>query len=168
MKCPACSNQLTVKNVAGINLDVCDEGCGGIWFDQFEFKKFDEAKEPDAETLLNLKITKKLSAGNTQYKCPKCLDITMLRHYSSAKKKVTLDECGNCAGIWLDAGELHEIREEFATEADRQKAAEALFSQMFDSQLKEAQDKSKAEAEKVLRFGKSLRFICPSYYIQGK
>ena len=41
MKCPACENELTDKDVGGVTVDICNGGCGGLWFDNFEFKKFD-------------------------------------------------------------------------------------------------------------------------------
>jgi Zn-finger nucleic acid-binding protein len=34
------------------------------------------------------------------------------RHYFSAKRRVEVDQCPNCGGYWLDAGELAAIRAE--------------------------------------------------------
>ena len=39
------------KNIDGVQLDVCDGGCGGIWFDWFELQKFDEPHEHAGELL---------------------------------------------------------------------------------------------------------------------
>jgi uncharacterized protein len=36
MKCPACFNELTQLQVGSLVVDVCQGGCGGIWFDAFE------------------------------------------------------------------------------------------------------------------------------------
>ncbi len=36
MKCPACGNTLTQMNADTITVDVCKEGCAGIWFDNYE------------------------------------------------------------------------------------------------------------------------------------
>lgn len=169
MKCPACTNQLSARMVAGVTLDVCDNGCGGIWFDKFEFKKFDERKEPDAETILNLKITTKpVHNADERLNCPKCANVKLMRHFSSIRRKVTIDECAMCAGIWLDAGELHDIRDEYESETDRREAAEKLFSQMFDDRIKEAKAKSTSEVHNAQAFAGALRFLCPSYYIKGK
>ena len=41
MKCPACYNELTPRRAGQITVDVCDGGCGGIWFDNFELKRVD-------------------------------------------------------------------------------------------------------------------------------
>jgi Zn-finger nucleic acid-binding protein len=169
MKCPVCTNELSARTVAGVTLDTCDGGCAGIWFDQFEFKKFDEKKEPDAETLLHLKINPAVQrTASMQLSCPKCLSFKMIRHFSSVKRKVTVDDCPNCAGVWLDAGELTEIRNEFETEYDRKKAAETLFTEMFEGDMKLEHQQSLASAGKARAFANALRFICPSFYVPGK
>jgi Zn-finger nucleic acid-binding protein len=36
------------------------------------------------------------------------------RHFFSAKRRIEVDECPNCGGYWLDAGELAQIRAEKA------------------------------------------------------
>ena len=51
MNCPACERALVTKTVHGVDLDICDGGCGGVWFDAFELTKFDECHE-EAEELL--------------------------------------------------------------------------------------------------------------------
>ena len=45
MKCPACSNEMTQVLIKDIALDVCEDGCGGIWFDWFELNRIDEPHE---------------------------------------------------------------------------------------------------------------------------
>jgi len=42
MNCPACGNILEQMTVGDVTVDVCQRGCGGIWFDNFELEKFDE------------------------------------------------------------------------------------------------------------------------------
>ncbi len=169
MKCPACAKTLSVQTVAEVTLDVCAAGCGGIWFDQFEFKKFDEKKEPDAEAILNLTAANPLTANTRdQHDCPKCQNIKMMRHFSSPKRKVVMDECPKCAGVWLDAGELTQIKDEFASDAERSASVDKLFLEMFGSQVISEKLKSKAQVDKAQAFANALRFVCPSYYIKGK
>ena len=50
MKCPACENELTEKIFANVPLDVCEGGCGGVWFDWFELQKFDDIIEYHAKS----------------------------------------------------------------------------------------------------------------------
>ena len=165
MTCPACGSALSPRTIAGIQLDCCEAGCHGIWFDNLELKKFDEPHEP----VIHKFATPSANPGTyTKRKCPKCKDITLFKRFSSAKKKVEVDECGQCAGIWLDAGEIESIRSEFKTEGERVAAAEATFQEMFGAALDEKRAKSQEELESARRIARVFKFICPSYYIPGK
>ncbi len=169
MDCPVCSNQLSSKAVGQVNLDVCDNGCGGIWFDQFEFKKFDESLEPDAETLLSVKITQAQPAGKSDlHDCPKCGGVKMMRHFASVKRGVVMDQCPMCAGVWLDAGELTAIRNEFGDEESRKRAALSLFDEIFGEALKQQKMQTEENLRKSKKFANALKFILPSAYLPGK
>jgi Zn-finger nucleic acid-binding protein len=153
MKCPACGNQLKEMNVEGVTVDVCDGGCGGIWFDNFELKKFDEPHEPAGALLRDIARDESIVVDNTQKrKCPKCDNITMMRHCFSIKQQVEVDECAGCAGIWLDYGELETIRSLFESEQERVQAADAHFAQLFD-ELEQAESESKIESKMPNLFG---------------
>ncbi len=52
MNCPACKNTLEAITIENITLDVCQNGCGGIWFDNFELMKIDEPDEYDGGELV--------------------------------------------------------------------------------------------------------------------
>lgn len=165
MNCPACQNKMTTQKISQIALDICTHGCGGIWFDQFEFKKFNEAHEPDPDAEITLNLPKVPVSKTTDLMgCPRCPNkqIRMHRKFASPKRAVTIDECPNCAGIWLDLGELQILRSEYKTEQEREKAAEKMIDDLFGHKLKEEAAKSQAQTEKGLR--KALRFLSPSYY----
>ena len=132
MKCPACANYLTPYYASPITLDVCANGCGGIWFDAFELQKMDEVHEPVREELINLRPKKELPETQLTAKrvCPKCEGIVMMRHFYSPLKKVMVDECPNCGGFWLDAGELAGLREENKLEKERKRATQVRLSQI--------------------------------------
>ena len=49
--------------------------------------------------------------------CPRCETIKLQRHFFSAKRRVEVDQCPNCGGYWLDAGELESILREQAETA---------------------------------------------------
>ena len=169
MKCPACSNQLQEMTVGDVTVDVCRGGCGGIWFDSFEFKKFDEPHESAGEELLDVEQDTGIVVDHTKrLKCPKCDDIVMMRHFFSVKKEVEVDECPGCGGFWLDAGELRKIRRMFNTEEERHKAAGEYFSEVFGADFAAMQAEDEAKLAKARRVSNMFRFICPSYYIPGK
>ncbi len=170
MNCPACKRALTPKTAGELTVDACDGGCGGIWFDHFELRKVDERAEPAGPILLEVARDPAVSVDpSARYGCPKCTDgVVMMRHFWSVKRAVTMDECPECGGIWLDAGELAKIRDEFATETDRHAAADAEFSKLFDGQLAAEHEKSAEQLQRAQRFARAFRFVTPSWYLPGK
>lgn len=169
MKCPACANHLTQITAGKITVDACEGGCGGMWFDRFELQKVDEAHEPAGEVLLHVQRNPQIKVNQTQKRhCPKCENIVMMQHFFSVKRQVLVDECPNCGGYWLDAGELAAIRHQFNSEEARNKAAQEYFSEIADRHLAEMRSHSEQKAEKAHEVARMFRFICPSYYIPGK
>jgi len=168
MKCPACSNQLKQMTIGDVTVDVCEGGCGGIWFDNFELKKFDEPHEADGEQLLDISRDPNLTVDHSKrVKCPKC-DVVMMRHFFSIKHNVEVDECPQCAGVWLDAGELGRIRTLFDTEAEKVKAFDEYFDSVFGKEFAAMQAQDEEKLAKARRVANVFRFICPTYYIPGK
>jgi len=169
MKCPACGNSMEECPVAGINVDVCRRGCGGVWFDRFELQKVDEPHEAAGELLLDIERDEDLKVNRSKKrKCPKCKDVIMMRHFFTIKKRIAVDECPGCAGMWMDHGELRKIRDQFTTEEEREKATEQYFSDLFDDELSSRQEKSEARLERARKIARLFRFICPSYYVPGR
>lgn len=169
MNCPACSNKLTAKVIDDVTIDVCENGCGGIWFDNFEIRKFDEPHESAGEELLNIPTNPNVVVNPEQrYNCPVCDDIVMMRHPFSFKRKVTIDECPGCAGIWLDEGELTQIRELFTSEQEREMQTGEFVEQVIGKKLAELEEHDQAELAKAQRFANMFKWICPSAYIPGK
>jgi Zn-finger nucleic acid-binding protein len=118
MKCPACFNELTELQVGSLAVDACQGGCGGIWFDAFELQKVDEEREIAGEPLLKIRRDERLVVDTSRKReCPRCTGIKLHRHFFSAKRRVEVDQCPNCGGYWLDAGELALIRAEKAQAA---------------------------------------------------
>jgi len=169
MECPACSNPLQQMTVSDVTVDVCKGGCGGIWFDNFEIKKFDEPHESAGQQLLDIERDENVTIDYTKrLNCPKCGDVVMMRHFFSVKKQVQVDECPNCGGFWLDCGELGKIRKLFKTEEERHKAAEQYFNELFGDKLAAMRAEDEAKLEKAKKIANIFRFICPTYYIPGE
>ncbi len=135
MNCPACAAPLTEINVGGLTVDLCRNGCGGIWFDNFELSKVDEASESLGETLAAIGFNQEAIVLRNKRPCPRCAGITMLQHKFSREKPVTIDECPNCAGVWLDGGELAAIREPVTTAAERKRATQDFFGKLAAAEL---------------------------------
>ena len=121
INCPACGAEMEkiFMPAQGVHLDVCTNGCGGIYFDNREFKKFDEPHE-DISPLLKVlegKEFKKVDEEQVR-DCPVCGN-RMIKNFSSAKHEVLVDECYACGGKFLDYGELEKIRAQYNTEEER-------------------------------------------------
>jgi Zn-finger nucleic acid-binding protein len=147
MICPVCKNTLKEIDINSIKVDICENGCGGVWFDWLELKKVDEKHETDGLFLLDIPRNEDLVINHSaKRKCPRCEEeIIMLKHFSSIKKEIEIDECGNCGGFWLDAGELKKIRNQFETEADKNKAAKEYISDIFEQEVEKAHSEKERE-----------------------
>ena len=151
MICPACRNPLSSQTVGDITVDVCRDGCGGIWFDHFELRKVDERHEHAGETLLD--IPRRAGAPldpQAKRHCPRCEGVIMMQHFFSIKRRVVVDECAECGGLWLDAGELAEIRGLFPDTAAREAATTAYFNDLAAAMTSSKKTK------------KALRFVAPA------
>jgi uncharacterized protein len=131
MKCPACFNELAEIQLGEVPLDVCQGGCGGIWFDAFELQRLDDPTEV-AGPLLQIKKSQSLSVDfERKRECPRCAGVKLYRHFFSARRKVQVDQCPNCGGYWLDAGELEQIRREREQSKTLKEAQQSTISAEF-------------------------------------
>jgi len=169
MECPACGRQLQQMNVGDIVVDACKNGCGGVWFDNFELDKVDEQHEAAGESLLELERDTNVKVDRSATRtCPKCGGQKMVKHFASSKMQVEVDECPACGGLWLDPEELRHIRDQFADEEERRKAALALFDEEFGGDMAKMRAESEEKSERSRRIARMFRFVCPSYWIPGK
>jgi len=151
-----------------VKVQACKGGCGGLWFDEWTLGKVDQPDQSAGESLLNIPQNESLKVDQSQRrKCPRD-SVVMMRHFWSVKRDVVVDECPKCEGIFLDPGELAAIRADYKSDAERHKAAEAYYSEMFDQQLAGMLRQDKAKLESARRVARIFKFICPSYYIPGK
>ena len=106
--CPRCENKLEHHDYHGNDIDLCPE-CSGLWLDNREFKKLTSEREVFKDDSLPYEyIRKPLSHEDTYLKCPVC-EILMLRRNFRKISGVLIDVCRD-HGIWLDAGELEQVR----------------------------------------------------------
>ena len=115
--------------IGAVTLDACHGGCGGIWFDRGELA-FDPPAKRLAQWLDELAASRTIHVDLAQRRrCPRCADSVLMRHFSSATRAVTIDECPTCAGVWLDSGELERIRSEHISAEDRRRAMTKVFEE---------------------------------------
>ena len=95
IKCPACGKIMEKIFIPqeGINIDICTEGCGGIFFDNREFEAFNEIHEDIS--IIEEKIKNKAFEpvdGNAVRYCPACGG-KMVKNTSKVKCNVIIDDC---------------------------------------------------------------------------
>jgi len=169
LTCPACGHLLTEMTAGDIVVDVCKGGCGGIWFDNFELRKVDEKHEHQGEILLDIeRIPEARVDREAKRPCPRCGGVVMMRRYFSVKRKVEIDECPSCGGIWLDAGELRDIRSEFENEKERRAAFDRYFNDVFGDKIQQDRQGMQEGLEQARSSISAFRYICPSYWTPGE
>ena len=112
IKCPACGTEMKKVFIAdkGINVDICENGCGGIFFDNKEIQEFSGVNDDISEI-------KKVLAGknfmpvdeNKTRICPVC-GIPMIKTKALG---VHIDTCYKCGALFLDNGEFELVRAKF-------------------------------------------------------
>lgn len=110
MKCPACKKPLREKGAGGMTLDICYGGCGGIWFDATELDRITAQAATTLHSIWSVPVSNvKLTEPRM---CPRHPGQVLERKWFSDSKQVEIDQCPQCGGIWLDAGEFSQIFKE--------------------------------------------------------
>ncbi|MBW4493132.1 MAG: zf-TFIIB domain-containing protein [Oscillatoria princeps RMCB-10] len=113
MTCPKCAGNLEAVLHANIEVDRCGN-CKGIWFDSLE-----------AQALKKIEGSESLDIGDTQtgskynemgnINCPKC-HTKMTKMVDLNQPHIWYEKCPVCYGIWFDAGEFKDYKEEDVTD----------------------------------------------------
>ncbi|MCR5260891.1 MAG: zf-TFIIB domain-containing protein [Candidatus Gastranaerophilales bacterium] len=109
--CPACKGKMVkIYTKAGMNVDICLNGCGGIWFDNREIDTFskDEVNYEELHKLYSDKEFNEVTIEKDRV-CPVC-SRKMVQHKVSEKSDVVIDECYTCGGKFLDYGEMESVK----------------------------------------------------------
>lgn len=129
MNCPACGMSMVEEDFGGVLVDVCKNGCKGIWFDWRELKNLDENHEGVGQALEEALESPRLNnADRGPLNCPKC-GLKMREHKYKNAKEVNVDECYACGGFFLDSGELNQTRDSYMNEDEREVYVQRLISE---------------------------------------
>ena len=172
MKCPACQAEMVELDFGGVAVDVCKDGCKGMWFDWFELEKLDETHEGFGQALKEaLEFPRENANNRGPLNCPKC-NIPMHAHQYQSSNQVNIDECYRCAGFFLDSGELGVIRDTFLSDEEKQAYAKSLLEGIpeyqvaqldFEAEKQQFKERKKKVRECAIR--KFTKFVDPSYYL---
>lgn len=109
MKCPKCQGSLEAVVYSNIEIDRCTN-CKGMWFDSLE-----------AQTLKNVEGAESIDIGDPStgselntlgdINCPKC-KTKMTKMVELKQSHIWYEKCPVCYGIWFDAGEFKDFKEE--------------------------------------------------------
>lgn len=166
MVCPACQNQMSERDFGGVKIDVCEDGCKGMWFDWIELSKLDEQNEGFGKALKQALNYPRLNDDNRKpIGCPKC-SIPMFIHKYQSAKEVNVDECYKCAGFFLDSGELKAIRDNHMSQEEQDAYTDKLINQVPEyAKAQEDLEKLEARTQAIRKLTKYIRL---SYYMTGK
>lgn len=111
LQCPRCSVDLAVAHVRNIEIDICPQ-CFGLWLDPVEFNFLTSERDVYTdESIPHYYEKHPISVTHDHYmyiRCPKCHDIMNRKNFKKISG-VIIDECAD-HGVWLDEGELEQIR----------------------------------------------------------
>jgi Zn-finger nucleic acid-binding protein len=109
IQCPKCQGSLETVVYSDIEVDRCTN-CKGIWFDSLE-----------AQTLKNIEGSERIDVGSPatgsefnsveDINCPKC-GTQMTKMVELKQTHIWYEKCPVCYGIWFDAGEFKDFKEE--------------------------------------------------------
>ena len=166
ISCPACGKEMKKIFLPDINLniDICADGCGGMFFDNRELKMLNKDGEQIDEIIKSIegKTFDKVDDSKERI-CPACGAKMVKNKVDNDETKnndfVVIDECYNCGGKFLDYGELekykHEIKDKSATQ--EKPDIQYLYSQIGLVNDSIEQDLAKASPIKKL-FNKLLGY----------
>jgi Zn-finger nucleic acid-binding protein len=109
LQCPKCQGSLEAVVYSEVEVDRCTN-CKGIWFDLME-----------AQTLKKIQGSESIDTGDAatgrkfdkigNINCPKC-HTQMTKMVDLKQPHIRYEKCPSCYGIWFDAGEFKDYKEE--------------------------------------------------------
>jgi len=147
--CPKCLGDMNEVAVEGVTIDVC-ASCRGIWLDPGELAMLRGA-DTDLPHAPEQLTTGSRYLETTTYICPRCEGGFESFEYAPGSGLI-IDRCKDCAGIYLDAGELKKVRAVTA----RQRGLGLTSTNEADSQLREAIRSERKRARHIAAGGSSV------------
>ncbi len=119
VKCPACGKQMSkiMLDSTDFYIDICADGCGGLFLDDKELTYLLKNKEAYNEVIANIQFSNSLILlGDKTYEevndsqtrfCPVCGSMMIKNNVKNAI--VSIDRCQECGVIFLDLAEFEEL-----------------------------------------------------------
>ena len=110
MQCPICARELVDTIIKGIKVEICNGGCGGVWFDWSEIIKIDKFTYSGDDFPVIRRDANHIMDQSRRYICPRCKNIAMTRGFTSIFTDLLLGECQSCGGFWLNGEDVDELQ----------------------------------------------------------
>ncbi|MDR3689481.1 MAG: zf-TFIIB domain-containing protein [Fimbriimonas sp.] len=144
--CPDCRTDLSQKDFFGVTLDTCCH-CAGIFFDEGEVSRIREQGGNSALDALEDRVQPDpghVDSREVDRLCPGC-HTRMRRYRYLYSSPIHLDTCDSCGGVWVQDGELKQMRE-YLDSAKEDSPAAPPASGMGDLSLKVLSGPERARA----------------------
>lgn len=109
--CPKCGGHLQQVIWAGVEVDRC-LCCKGIWFDSLEAETLKAVKGSENLDIGDPNMGSQLDQLTDELDCPRC-DVKLIRMVDIDRHCIWYEQCPACYGVWLDAGEFRDFKENF-------------------------------------------------------
>ena len=162
MRCPACENELLMRKVSGVKVEVCQSSCGGLWFHSSQIKKIKHL-QPGAgyDVLFCEKVEGVKTYRDSEHPCPNCKTTLLYRHFFSRKYDLEVNQCSKCAGFWVDPGGLAKILR--SKTKDKKELIETFFSFIKDEKISGMNLANQDIAEAAEMITAIFKFLNPKY-----
>lgn len=114
MKCPKCAAEMKKVSFRGVEVDRCS-GCQGLWFDMLEHEDIKAVSGSEAIDTGKAEAGRQHD-GQRRIQCPVC-DQPMIGMVVAAQPHISYEACTVCYGVYFDAGEFTDFREETLAES---------------------------------------------------
>lgn len=111
IKCLKCQGSLEQVVYRGIEVDRC-LSCRGIWFDSLEAENLKAIKGSESLDIGDPKMGSQFNKPEQDIECPRC-EMKMMRIVDIDQHSIWYEKCPKCQGVWLDAGEFKEFKDNF-------------------------------------------------------
>lgn len=107
MDCPTCDAPLKTLHHQGVEIERCTR-CKGLWFDAFEHEELRELA--GSEAIDQARPSKPVPRTGSGL-CPKDRQ-PLFRMLVAGQPHIAIETCGHCHGVFFDAGEFTDFKEE--------------------------------------------------------
>ena len=109
MNCPKCEAAMEKVAYGSIEVDRCTQ-CEGIWFDMLEAEHLKDMAGSEAIDIGDPALAKKFNEME-HVKCPVC-QAEMIGMVDAQQPHIWYEGCPVCYGLFFDAGEFKDFKEE--------------------------------------------------------